>query len=376
MTSRLRITIGLVLVAFGAGAPCALLYTGAGTGPLLFVDEPYRRLAPSAGNKQVPRVRFPIRNIGGRDLHIQRITTSCGCAVIASPKRLLGAGEESAIEVTATRPPVGVRTVVVTLFTNARKSPVRELHITGFGELEVPFVAESSALVYFVGALKEDSSQQFWVIAVESERDSHWLRSLKCDLPFLGVSAVQLAHERPHEPGFVERTYAASASVLKIPTPGEYRGRIYAPDSEKLTIPVLCQVAESVYASPGGLFASLIPGDAPPRFRFQIIARDTDVVPELRITTTGDVSSVERVQESGHVMFDVATKPFANMAALCGEIQLRSRDDARPIEIRVPLAISRSDFRWSSETNGSSTNTSSSTNTRHRPFAGKMADLE
>jgi len=131
-TNLLLAATASVLSLVGMVGICWLWF---GRAPILVIEQPNRVLPPSDGSDRTPpRVSFPIRNGGTAPLVIERIATSCGCVVVTPPKGLLEPGEESFVEATALRPPVGTRTVTLTIFSNSAGRPTTQLHITGFGE--------------------------------------------------------------------------------------------------------------------------------------------------------------------------------------------------------------------------------------------------
>jgi len=229
---------------------------------ILHVDNPHIRLPPSEGAKGRPHATFLIRNIGTAPLVIERVSSSCGCAVVKAPEDTIPPNGESQIEVAAVRPPLGTATVTLTIKSNCRRSPNRTLKVTGFGEKEVPYIVSKAERLVLVRPKQGDGlTQLFWIRTMESEYEESWLRTFECSIPFIQIATTSTTTKKLTS-GNVDRVYSMSATIIdSSPAPGHYRGIVTSRECQELSIPVVCRVSPHFVPSPSVLFASLAIGE-------------------------------------------------------------------------------------------------------------------
>ena len=313
--------------------------------PLLVVEQPDRVLPPPDGSKKPTRIVFPIRNAGSAPLEITRVSSSCSCAVVSQPKKLLLAGEASAIEVLASPAPDG-RTVVVTIKSNSASGPVSTLHIAN-GQPRARIerqVLLTSDWVYWSDLSEVGATQPFWIVT-EVDRDASGSGeseelNVECSLPFLRVSRVNQKVERPAVDNRLElHRYEFEATVTELPTPGEYRGVINFQGYESFQLPVVCLIPKAAYASPSGIFLSeLSPGQVA-ECSFDVQRRDGSSE-EVEVVEAPLGVKVTRTEYGrGQPAFVASLSIPDGQHFVIGDIVLRCEIAGSSTEVRVPVTL-------------------------------------
>ena len=76
------------------------------------------------------RKRFRFENVGTEELHIEKVSTTCGCTSASSDRNRYAVGEKGYISVELTLPPMGRRDEAIYVRSNAKGAPMK-LRITG-----------------------------------------------------------------------------------------------------------------------------------------------------------------------------------------------------------------------------------------------------
>src|SRR5438445_4417272 len=127
--SRRKLVVGAMLMALLAGGLAWLLRapfgrsTHAGTPVIQFMEQSFHAGKVRGVDAAKIRHAFRFKNMGGADLVLGEIKTSCGCTVATLPKKHLAPVEESAVDVVLSLTSVGEVARNILIYSNAPKSP-------------------------------------------------------------------------------------------------------------------------------------------------------------------------------------------------------------------------------------------------------------
>ncbi|GEM_PF-6357866 len=306
-------------------------------GPLLIVDDPVRKLPPSRGNKASPKVAFHVSNGGTAPLHIERILSSCGCTVIDAPKTVLKPNESSVLRVAAVRPMAGgPSTVTVTIKSDSRIDPVKQLRITGFAERTPPFVANTSQRVFISGA---SASTDFWVETIEAPSSAPWLDDVSSSLPFARIERLAVK-ESSYKDGFVRRTYSLRAAVGQLEQSGTHPGLVLSSRAPDLKVPITVVVPSRYRLRPEALFASLPAEETAASFVFVVQATDGPLAGPIDVTADPSeyiVINAKSQTARDEQAFQVVVRPHSAHGTLVGNIQVAVANGS--LAVRLPVVV-------------------------------------
>jgi len=131
------------------------------------------------------------------------------------------------------------------------------------------------------------------------------------------------------------------ARVTQPPSPGAYRGLIRIAGSEKLQLPVQCEVVERIFASPPGLFASLQSDEPCPTFQFTLENRKGAGAQVKTITSSdGDRILVRPMEGDSSEETSTFEVRVVQERLFVGEIFVELAGSDHPQIVRVSLAVS------------------------------------
>jgi hypothetical protein len=305
-----------------------------------------QRVEAAPGSPQVVAT-YRITNRGGQDLVLGHLSTTCGCTSASVKPKTLQPGQAGIITVTGTPFPVGDRPVQVRLESNSR--PDGELSMTlimAGPRREPPFVMHSSGSLSF-GPIRPGASETFFVDTIEREGQPPWIGRATTLVEGLELKGG-LEGEQAIPGSGMSRTYRYTATFPRPPAPGPVRGEIALSGRANgevipLRIPVTGVVRPAVFASPSSLYASLVPGEPPPRFHVALMADD----PAFRLTSEAQLEgsdhlTVGRREPKGTRDHYEVTLRGPLDKSLLATIVIRTNHPDAP-EVRVPVTIKRSE---------------------------------
>lgn len=210
---------------------------------------------------------FELRNVGGKQLSIENVQSSCGCTVAELAQASLAPGEGIRFPVRVSRPPIGRQESIVSIFTNATDSGRVDLQIVCWASDNTSRIVHiSPARVFF----PIDSVQQTVEVSALERPQEQTVRGLRSSTGWLKTKLVRTKDQAATK-GFVQRTYTFQC-VFENPSPGHQLAELTvlsdgpAPGRK---VPVEAVIRGPVDVNPDRLFAR-IQGDSLPSWTISV----------------------------------------------------------------------------------------------------------
>lgn len=262
-------------------------------GPRLELDRNEHRFSPRETGPL--RTHFKLSNTGNEALEIQHVVSSCGCMVARVRENNVPPGKSTTLAVEVSRPPIGMRSFMIDVFTNARHNPHARLTLTAQSGNNksriVQFVPQTVLL-----STDADPPGESWLTAWTLERkEGQFIRGVACDLPFVRVEQSDVRETAALGSQYVQRKYRFRIRAIAGPsTGGTFTGKLTAQTASEHhegDRHVFLQVTlhGPVRPDPDQLFGTLSAGSSvlpvwtvllrrySPTFQCRVISVDTDV---------------------------------------------------------------------------------------------------
>ena len=116
---------------------------------------------------KVAKVRFPIKNVGGKQVRIVSMSSGCGCAVPKIEPKVIEPGKTGYVEVEAASPLIGEKLVTITLETDSAKTPILPLQLRLVGGGSPPFLLSAEGDLSYHEDIARSKPRQIEVLTIE-----------------------------------------------------------------------------------------------------------------------------------------------------------------------------------------------------------------
>lgn len=288
----------------------------------------------SDDSSEPARIRFELRNAGGSPVEILSADSSCGCAKPVVTPSLILPHRVASVDVTATPPPVGVRTANIVLTTSVAAQPNVSLMATIHTRRKPPYVITASGNLNFAG--KPPAGEMPAVsVFVAAERLPDREPVLKADGEFLRFTLKSHTKKKyPNRDGIFEHHYVFVADFTKIPRRAFFAGVVRVIDpwslAEACVLGFSVREFSDVRIAPSRLVLRLEGGEPPPQCRVAVLS--TKALTDLEVVPVGSGNPVS-VEPAATSAAEPTVRPFR--VFLAGTLSDRVVEKEHYIEVRT-----------------------------------------
>lgn len=175
------------------------------------------------------QARFEVVNTGGTRVVIRSVSSSCNCAEPVVEPTTIPPGGVATVEVKATPPPRGNRSVTFTVITDSLITPVVELSLKMIGTRRAPYLAGVDGELGYPEDDPTGVVRELTVYMVELP-ESDRMPAPRSDLPFLKVEPLGRSESPIIGTGDVNRLYKFRVIMASRPPLGTFTGEVAVVD--------------------------------------------------------------------------------------------------------------------------------------------------
>ena len=182
----------------------------------------------TGGGGAAAKLRFELKNVGGRPVRIISVKSGCGCAKPEVSSRLVAPGRVSLIDVVAMTVPLGEKLVRIDVHTDSPLEPDVPLTVKLVGTRTPPFLYLLEGEAVFLGEYSQGMHRDVGVLTVENQ-DQGPGPEILLDLHFLHATLTGVEAKPFMTPGTFLRTWRYRIPRLQRERPpfGVFQGVLY-----------------------------------------------------------------------------------------------------------------------------------------------------
>ncbi len=261
-------------------------------------------------NDRIAEREFTISNSGDAPLHINKITTSCGCTKGYAQDKVIAPGEEGVIRVTVDPSLVKgfYSAKMLTVHTDDPNRPAAQFNVIAFVDSEIDITPEHLDF----GLVPSGKPGELRVHIAQRENDAFDIYEANVDSKEFSVVFTELPRETWADPD--RREFEVLVTLSSDASPGFHSGKVMLTTNLKRTrslfLPLYAKVHEDSFffspnsyifsrAEPGGHYADVV----------SLNAEEVITVTDVKGAREDIKVSVSEKSTDTHVLFDLSTDP-------------------------------------------------------------------